>query len=451
MSDVPVADALIFLAAFVVLIAVTQSRRLHPFLAITLTAFLFALAVGLSGSLTGKTFGVGFSQSIWSPGLVIVAAAFVAGLAESSQASDRLMALVARWGWSGSAWIAAVPGFIAGFGSSPAAAFAVLTPLVRPLGGRGASGQQRVSTALALAISASHGLVLFSPVVIAAVAILDVSWSQAALFGLPVAVLATAAGALWSGRRVGNILPVAPAASVNGAMGGGGLAIGLVLAMAIPLLMLIVQSLGDIPSEPFGGATRREMILGLGRPLILLLAGVGIMVAANLRLGLKLLADSAWTTRILGNAAGVLLTVGAAGGLQRLCQETGMAELLGERLTEWHFGGAGIVLVPFLIAATIKTLQGSSLVAAITAAGMVQPLLLPSGVGDETGRALAALAIGAGSMTVSHINDEYFWLVALSAGLRPVRALAAISVGTLLQGVVAAAALVILALALVHA
>ena len=54
-------------------------------------------------------------------------------------------------------------------------------------------------------------------------------------------------------------------------------------------------------------------------------------------------------------------------------------------------------------------------------------------------------------MTVSHINDEYFWLVALSAGLRPVRALAAISVGTLLQGVVAAAALVILALALVYA
>ena len=82
---------------------------------------------------------------------------------------------------------------------------------------------------------------------------------------------------------------------------------------------------------------------------------------------------------------------------------------------------------------------------------MVQPLLLPSGVGDETGRVLAALAIGAGSMTVSHINDEYFWLVALSAGLRPVRALAAISVGTLLQGVVAAAALVILALALLHA
>ena len=203
MSDVPVADALIFLAAFVVLIAVTQSRRLHPFLAIALTAFLFALAVGLSGSLTGKTFGVGFSQSIWSPGLVIVAAAFVAGLAESSQASDRLMALVARWGWSGSAWIAAVPGFIAGFGFAG-----------RGFRGRrrrwsvrsvaGASGQQRVSTVLALAISASHGLVLFSPVVIAAVAILDVSWSQAALFGLPVAVLATAAGALWSGRRVGT-------------------------------------------------------------------------------------------------------------------------------------------------------------------------------------------------------------------------------------------------------
>ena len=69
---------------------------------------------------------------------------------------------------------------------------------------------------------------------------------------------------------------------------------------------------------------------------------------------------------MLTNVSGVLLSVGAAGGLQKLCQDTGMAELLGERLTEWHAGAIGGVLVPFLIAATVKTLQGSSLVAAIT-------------------------------------------------------------------------------------
>jgi GntP family gluconate:H+ symporter len=84
------------------------------------------------------------------------------------------------------------------------------------------------------------------------------------------------------------------------------------------------------------------------------------------------------------------------------------------------------------------------LVAAIATAGMVQPILVPLGIGDENGKALATLAIGAGAMTVSHINDEYFWLVAASAGLSPLRGLATLTVGTLLQGLVAVAALLIL-------
>ena len=99
----------------------------------------------------------------------------------------------------------------------------------------------------------------------------------------------------------------------------------------------------------------------------------------------------------------------------------------------------------FLIAATIKTLQGSSLVAAITAAGIVQPLLIPLGLGGDNAKALAALAVGAGAMTVSHINDEFFWLVSVSAGVRPLRAVGALSAGTLLQGVAVIAALLILA------
>ena len=231
---------------------------------------------------------------------------------------------------------------------------------------------------------------------------------------------------------------------------GGWSAAVLAVATAIPLLLLIVQSLGDIPSEPLGGGTAREMVIGVGRPLVLLVVGIGIMVIGNARLAGKLLADTAWSTRILGTIAGVLLTVGAAGGLQRLCQETGMAELLGEHVAFWHLGvshlgGAGGLLIAFLIAATVKTLQGSSLVAAITAAGIVQPLLIPLGLDAENARALATLAIGAGAMTVSHINDDYFWLVAVGSGIRPLRALAALTAGTLLQGVVAVAMLMILA------
>jgi GntP family gluconate:H+ symporter len=167
------------------------------------------------------------------------------------------------------------------------------------------------------------------------------------------------------------------------------------------------------------------------------------MIIGHLRQSLRLLTDATWTNTILGNVAGILLIVGAAGGLQRLCQQTGMADVLGERLLGWHVGPLG-VLIPFLVAAVIKTLQGSSLVAAITTAGMVQPILMPLGLGEANGKALAALAIGAGAMTVCHINDEFFWLVADRAGLAPLRGLVAISLGTLLQGLIAAAALLLL-------
>jgi GntP family gluconate:H+ symporter len=77
---------------------------------------------------------------------------------------------------------------------------------------------------------------------------------------------------------------------------------------------------------------------------------------------------------------------------------------------------------------------------------MTQPMMTPLGLGGTDGKAFAALAIGAGAMTMSHVNDEYFWLVADRAGLAPLRGLTAFSIGTLLQGLIAAAALLILSL-----
>ena len=191
------------------------------------------------------------------------------------------------------------------------------------------------------------------------------------------------------------------------------------------------------------------MVIGVGRPLVLLVVGVGIMVIGNARLAGKLLADTAWTTRILGNIAGVLLTVGAAGGLQRLCQETGMAELLGERSPSgiWR----------------LASWRRRRLADRVSDRGDDQDLAgLVAGRRHHRRRHRAAAAdparsrrrecaarsprspIGAGAMTVSHINDDYFWLVSVGSGIRPLRALAALTAGTLLQGVVAVAMLMIL-------
>jgi GntP family gluconate:H+ symporter len=219
----------------------------------------------------------------------------------------------------------------------------------------------------------------------------------------------------------------------------------LCLAAVVPLAMLMFQSLGSIPSEPLGGGPTRELILGIGRPLILFLTGVAIMILGQPRQGFGLVTDAAWTAQVFGKIAGLLLVVCAAGGLQRLCQETGMATLLAEHVLAWHIGPFAL-LVPFFAAAVLKTLQGSSLVAAITAAGMMQPLTTALGFDGANAKALAALAIGAGAMTLSHVNDDYFWLVADRAGFAPLRALTAFSIGTLLQGLLTVVVLLVLSL-----
>jgi GntP family gluconate:H+ symporter len=322
MYGMPLSQALVFFASLVVLIVATQWRHFYPFLVIVVIASAFGFIAGFPTAQLGSVFGSGFSEKIYSPGLVIVAAGFVAGLAESTGASDRLTAMIDHWRRLGSNWIAGFLGLMAGIGASPAAAFALLTPLLRPISGDMVQARKRTTIALALAISASHGLVLLSPVPIAAVAILDAEWGRVALFGLPLALLLAAFGATFAGwlSRVGAApepLRMEPPSLAREQRGGS--AIVLLLATAIPLLMLMVQSLGDIPSEPLGGGPARELVLGIGRPLILFLVAVGLMTIGHLRQRVSLLADANWTKDILGKLAGILLIVCAAGGLQRLC------------------------------------------------------------------------------------------------------------------------------------
>ena len=89
----------------------------------------------------------------------------------------------------------------------------------------------------------------------------------------------------------------------------------LLLATAIPLVLLMVQSLGDIPSEPLGGGPARELVLGIGRPLILFLVAVGIMIIGEPRQA-QAFCRFRLDHGVLGSVAGILLIVCAAGGLQ---------------------------------------------------------------------------------------------------------------------------------------
>lgn len=102
-----------------------------------------------------------------------------------------------------------------------------------------------------------------------------------------------------------------------------------------------------------------------------------------------------------------MLITGAGGAFGAILKETPVSSYLGSALSS---SGVGIFM-PFIVAAALKSAQGSTTVALVTASSIVAPLLGQMGLDSEMGRVLCLMAIGAGAMTVSHANDSFFWVV----------------------------------------
>jgi GntP family gluconate:H+ symporter len=174
----------------------------------------------------------------------------------------------------------------------------------------------------------------------------------------------------------------------------------------------------------------RKTIMLAGDPVIALFTG---MLLALLLVKEK--SFDGFNTLFSGaiEKAGPILIVTAAGGMfGAVIKSTGIGEVMGEYLAGINLG----LMVPFIIAFLLKTAQGSSTVAIITTASFVAPMLAPLGLNSEWGRMLAVLAMGAGSMIVSHANDSYFWVISNFAGVDIDTNLRVYSTSTVVMGCV---------------
>src|SRR5690606_24229430 len=117
--------------------------------------------------------------------------------------------------------------------------------------------------------------------------------------------------------------------------------------------------------------------------------------------------------KALACSASIILITGAGGIFGKVLQNSGIADIMGGTVSGWHLG----IWLPFLVAASIKTAQGSSTVALITTASIIAPLMEVLGFTSAFDRALIVVAIGAGSAVVSHANDSFFWVVTQMSGM----------------------------------
>jgi len=172
-----------------------------------------------------------------------------------------------------------------------------------------------------------------------------------------------------------------------------------------PMILIALGSVAALPSHPFGQATVTEVIGFLGNPTTALVIGVLLAFVTIPQKGSEVY--SKWVTQGLKEAGTIILITGAGGAFGAILRATHIGSFLGKSLSAFHLG----IFLPFLIAAALKTAQGSSTVAIITTASITVPLLSDMGLSHGWGPVLVTLAIGAGAMTVSHANDSYFWVV----------------------------------------
>ncbi|MCW5733973.1 MAG: GntP family permease [Enhydrobacter sp.] len=378
--------ALLLPVAIGALVLLIQRFGVPVFLGLMAVVAGYGIAADMTFQSIGKAFGLGFATALEQAGLLVMAGALVG-------------ALLIRQPLPGPA--AAAAGALSGLGGSAAGGLALLQPA--------GDGAPRRAIGMALALLIVHGLVAPSPLAVASASVFNADIRTMLWIAVPVAAISAAVGwFLIAGRETAR----------------GVLSLGW-LAIAIPVGLLIVQSIAQMPTEPLGKGGAREFYTGISRPLMLAVLAIALALLLSRRWQPDVLADMRW--------APLLLTVAAAGGFARVLDETGMAELLAERALDARLG----LLAPFLAAAIVKTMQGNSLSAVLTASGMIEPMLPALGLDSATGRALAAASVGAGSIAICHVNDPFFWIAAHMANLPPLAALRVIALGSLAVSVTA--------------
>ncbi|ENM5899273.1 GntP family permease [Vibrio mimicus] len=445
---------LILLAVIAFIVLATTKFKLHPFLALLIAAFVAAFAYGLPADSIAKTITTGFGGILGYIGLVIVLGTIIGVILEKSGAAITMADTVIKLlGERFPTLTMSIIGYIVSIPVFCDSGFVILNSLKESLAKRLATSSVAMSVALATGLYATHTFVPPTPGPIAAAGNLGLE-SQLGLviaIGLFVAVVAAIAGMLWANRfqKVEADIVDAQESSkqdwqaLKASYGTLPTASQAFAPIFVPILLICLGSIAKFPSFPVGKGMLFEVLTFLGQPLTALL--IGLLLSVRLLKSTDKVAE--FGERIsqgITSAAPILLITGAGGAFGAVLKATPLGDYLGTTLSALGVG----IFMPFIVAAALKSAQGSSTVALVTTSALVAPLLGQLGLDSEMGRALTVMAIGAGAMTVSHANDSFFWVVSQFSRMSVGLAYRAQTMATLVQGVTAMAVVYVLSLIL---
>ena len=448
-----IALIIIFAAAIAIMVVAISKWHLHPFIAILLTALIFGIVSGIPLPQMTTLIGSGFSKIFAGIGLVIIFVTLMGTILEQSGAAlkiaDCIIKLLGKrhpvLSMAIMGWVVSIPVFCD-------SGFVVLNPIREALVKKTQSSPVAMTVALSGGLYLSHVFIPPTPGPLAAAETLGLSGNLLLVMGMgllcsifPMFLLILFSN--YIGRRIscsadastntassssttsacttdasrGTPSPSSAdadrntdaahstdatriAAKYNSIIEKSGRLPSAALSFAPIIVPIILMSLASI----LQGAEMQQQL----KDVVLFLSNPTIALAIGLLFATFLLKRGSGFEEMVENSlkrSGPILFITAAGSvLGNIVAGSPLVGFITDNAQVLN--GLGL-LFPFLVAAMLKSSMGSSSVAIITAAGIVAPFAKAMGLASPIGLTLICMAVGAGSMTVSHSNDSYFWVV----------------------------------------
>ena len=445
---------LAFVVAVVVMIVAISKFKVHPFLAIMGISLILALLAGLPLTGIADVIGAGFSGTFSSIGIVIILGALIGSILEATGAAFKLADMVIKLVGKKNpelamelmGWVVSIPVFCD-------SGFVILDPIRKALVRRTGTSSVAMTVALSAGLYISHVFIPPTPGPIAAANTLGIGDNLLMVMGLGVvaSILPLISGLIFAkfiGKKVKSEDELVAADEVvktyeelvaeYGKLPSG---INALAPILVPVLFMALGSVVSVFKDSLPVFVC-DLFTFFGKPVIALAIGT---VFAVIQLALaKKMSDFYTITNDTLKTVGPILFVTAAGGvLGKVISSSDMVEYIKANATVLSSIG---IFFPFILAAILKSAQGSSTVALTTTAGIMAPLMGAMGLDTPVLAALTVLAIGAGAMTVSHANDSYFWVVTNFGKMKPEQGYKTQTMLTLVMGVSAMIGIFILSL-----
>lgn len=401
--------AIIGIAVIAMIIAIAKFK-MHPFIVLILVAIFVGLASGMSPTDVVNTVKTGFGNILASIGIVIVCGTIIGKILEKTGAAltmaNSILKIVGR---KNGVAAMGLTGYVTGIPVFCDSGFVVLSPISRALAHQSNTSLAVMSVALSGGLYATHCLVPPTPGPIAMAGTLNADLGLTILVGLVISIPAVISSIIYAKKVASKVdIPANPEYTVDELVEKYGKLPGALHSFSpilLPIILIALNSIAAFPSKPFGTGNFANFASFIGNPVIALI--LGVFLASTLIPKKEKSNTLKWFSQGIIDAAPILVITGAGGAFGAILKQLPLADALSDSLL-----GLGIgVFVPFIIAALLKTAMGASTVAMIVTASMIAPLMPSLGFTSELAKVLVVLAIGTGSMFVSHANDSFFWVV----------------------------------------